>query len=191
MNGNATLLHRLITNFGESYASACATIRDLLAAGQEDDAHRYIHTLKGVARSLSLAGVPEASDRLEAWFDADPRGDIAALITELETQLAPAIRAAKGLTCPASAEPRAAIPRIPNQWHLAEAREVLRQQIKRGSLSARRGFDAYADALGIAQAARPTHPVFLALQQLDYPEAMLLLEQEQGQSEAMSRGMSA
>ena len=47
------------------------------------------------------------------------------------------------------------------------------------------------DALGIAQAARPTHPVFLALQQLDYPEAMLLLEQEQGQSEAMSRGMSA
>ena len=191
VNGNATLLHRLITNFGESYASACATIRDLLAAGQEDDAHRYIHTLKGVARSLSLAGVPEASDRLEAWFDADPRGDIAALITELETQLAPAIRAAKGLTCPASAEPRAAIPRIPNQWHLAEAREVLRQQIKRGSLSARRGFDAYADALGIAQAARPTHPVFLALQQLDYPEAMLLLEQEQGQSEAMSRGMSA
>ena len=58
-------------------------------------------------------------------------------------------------------------------------------------LYARRGFDAYADALGIAAAERPRHPVFLALQQLDYPEAMLLLEQEQGQSEAMSRGMSA
>ena len=195
VNGNAALLRRLIVNFGASYATAGATIRNLLAAGQEDDAHRYIHTLKGVARSLSLAGVPEAADRLEAWFDANPRDDITVLIAELETQLAPAIRATLGLAKPASADqpadqPVAQIRTIAPQ-PLAAAREALRDQIRRASLSARRGFDAYADALGIAPAERPTHPVFLALQQLDYPEAMLLLEQEQGRSEAMARGRSA
>ena len=195
VNGNAALLHRLIVNFGENYASAGATIRDLLASGQEDDAHRYIHTLKGVARSLSLAGVPEAADRLEAWFDANPRDDIATLITTLEVQLAPAIRAARGLTQPAPAgQPiavGAAVSAPLSPRHLAAAREALRDQIRRGSLSARRGFDAYADALGIAAAERPAHPVFVALQQLDYPEALLLLEQEQGRSETAARGLSA
>lgn len=191
VNGNAALLRRLIVNFGDSYATAGATIHELLAAGQEDDAHRLVHTLKGVARSLSVAGVPEAADRLEAWFDANPRGDIAALIAALDTQLAPAIRAAQGLARPAPADQPGKITRTLAPPQLAAAREALRDQIRRASLSARRGFDAYADALGIAAAERPRHPVFLALQQLDYPEAMLLLEQEQGRSDALARGLSA
>lgn len=191
VNGNAALLRRLIVHFGENYAAAGAAIRDLLAADKEDDAHRYIHTLKGVARSLSLAAVAEASDRLEALFDAPLCGDIAAPIAELEARLAPAISAARGLARPAATAQPMGRPRMPAPRQLATAREALRDLIRRGSLSARHGFDAYADALGIDPAARPAHPVFVALQQLDYPEAMLLLEEEQDHSDAAAQGLRA
>ena len=56
------------------------------------------------------------------------------------------------------------------------ARDALRQQLCRRSLSARAGFHAFADALGLDAGTRDAHPVLQALLRLDYAEALRLLD---------------
>ncbi|RCW79628.1 hybrid sensor histidine kinase/response regulator [Paracoccus lutimaris] len=190
VNGNAALLRRLIANFGDTYAATGHDLRTMIAANRGEDACRLAHSLKGVARSLELPEVPEIAENLEIRCRNEQLEDLDGMIAALEDKLAPAIDAARQL----AVRHGAATPRtepVANELQLAEARAMLREQIRRGSLSARRCFDAYAEALGLSAAARPGHPVFLALQQLDYPEALLLLEQEQDRSEAALRGRSA
>jgi two-component system sensor histidine kinase/response regulator len=156
VNGNAALLRRLIVNFGESYATAGATIRDLLAAGRRTTPIAISirsRAWRGHCRWPACPRPPTGWRHGSTPIRAD---DIDALIAELETQLAPAIRGAqRGWPAPAPADQPAPDPRTIAPRHLAAAREALRDQIRRGSLSARRGFDAYADALGIATGARP------------------------------------
>ena len=174
VNGNAALLHDLIARFGTTYATAPADLHAMISANRLEEAGRLAHSLKGVARSLELAEVPEIAGRLEQRCRQGQTDDLAATIAALAAALAPAIAAAQRLGPAAPvARPAPAAP-LP----LAGAREALREQIRRGSLSARRGFDAYADALGLPAGARGAHPIFAALQRLDYPQALRLLDQE-------------
>ena len=72
-----------------------------------------------------------------------------------------------------------------------DARTSLRDQIARQSLSARRGYHAYADAMGMTQAERDADPVGEAIQRLDYDEALALLDSQDLSPAPLRKGMSA
>lgn len=195
VNGNAKLLRRLIVNFGDSYEPVCRDLNAMIAEQRLANAKRLAHTLKGVAASLELPEVAECAGRIEKHLDGDAMDGITGLIAELADKMAPAITAAQQLgaapKAPA-AQPEAAAP-MPeaSPAQIEQAREVLSEQIRRGSLSARGGFEAFADALGLSAADRLQHPLRDALHRLDYPEAMSLLDQHHPLAPPHQKGLSA
>lgn len=182
VNGKAALLRRLIVSFGESYGRVGDDLRAMIRAGRIEDAARLAHTLKSVAGSLELAEVPDLAGQIEAALGAGESGAVAGLIAELADRMAPAIAAANSLQ-PAPSQASADAPaaaRINAASHASAearaARDALRQQLCRRSLSARAGFHAFADALGLDAGTRDAHPVLQALLRLDYAEALRLLD---------------
>src|SRR3569623_3647801 len=57
LRGNRGLLDRLLATFTRDYAGAAGPLREALARGALADAARHVHSLKGVAASLSAVAV--------------------------------------------------------------------------------------------------------------------------------------
>ncbi len=177
MNGKAALLRRLIVEFGRTYDGIGACMRDMIDRGAPDEASICAHTLKSVAGSLGLTGIPDIAGRIEAALNRGDAAGVPDLIAQLSQALTPAIAAARSLDAPHVAPvpmPPAAV-----TANTEPAIAALREQIRRSSLSARSGFHALADALGLTAEARADHPLMVALSQLDYTRAALLLDQMQ------------
>ncbi|MET0238256.1 MAG: response regulator [Sphingobium sp.] len=186
MNGKRPLLRKLIVNFGESYANVAEELRAQIAAGQLAEARRHAHTLKGVSGSLELAEVHSVAAGLERAIAAEELGSIPSRIDALEQAVAPAVAAARSLTQSAAAAPQLAVI-ASDDPAAAAARDKLRDLVKRRSLSARSGFDAYAAALGLSDEAQRTHPVKAALEKLDYVSALALMDAEDETQPASDR----
>ena len=184
MNGKAALLHRLIVEFGRTYDDVGVRMGQMIDRGATDEASICAHTLKSVAGSLGLPSIPELAGRIEAALNRGESADARKMIAQLSQALVPAIAAARSLDAPSVAP----TPFAPATVGAEPAIAALRDQIHRRSLSARSGFHALADALGLGAEARAEHPLLDALSQLDYPRAALLLDQMQPDPRADRKG---
>lgn len=177
MNGKEALLRRLILGFRDSYADVADRLSDMIRAGQVDEAQRLAHSLKGVAASLELAEVAELARQVEDWLGASMPGDGAALLSPLARAVGQAVAVAATLDESGPAEGVAPAPsKVVDIAVAARAREALRDQICRQSLSARRGFHDFAEVMGMSSGERDQDPIGDAIMRLDYDEALALLD---------------
>ncbi len=177
VNGKEALLRRLILGFRDSYADVADRLSDMIRTGQQDEAQRLAHSLKGMAAALELAEVAELARQVEDWLGAGMPGDGAALLSPLSRAVGQAVAAAATLDEPGATEGGAPAPsKVVDIAVAARAREALRDQICRQSLSARRGFHDFAEVMGMSSGERDQDPIGDAIMRLDYDEALALLD---------------
>ncbi|MBO9726757.1 MAG: response regulator [Novosphingobium sp.] len=175
VNGKAPLLRKLIISFARTYASAAQDIRVRLAAGEITDARRLAHSLKGVAGSLELHELQARAGEVEASLAQEDAGQVEAGLSALELALDVAVAAARRLAEVPEIEPEA-----DGETSVEEAREALRTLLLRRSLGARAAFDRMARGMGLTEAEHAVHPLYQALQRLDYARALVLLDELPG-----------
>ncbi len=95
--GNAKLLRKLILMFYKAHADTLDQLNYLLAHGEEQEASRLIHTLKGVAGNLELTALYTAAFQLEQALRTQETSTLDTLISNLENTLNPALAAAASL----------------------------------------------------------------------------------------------
>lgn len=194
MNGKRALLRRLILGFRDGYADVCGRLAALVEQGLPEEAARLAHSLRGVAASLELTQIAQIVRQFEDSVGAGQDDQITGLLLALDDAIRPAVAAADQLegapSLGAAVIPRNAMQAI-NFAAAAYAREVLRDQIVRQSLSARRGFDNFADAMGMTLAERDSDPIGVAILQLNYDAALALLDSDDTASAPLSRDLSA
>ncbi len=176
VNGKAALLRKLIISFGNSYGEAGKELNGLLANGQVEEARRFAHTLKGVAGSLELPKVQAIAAEIERQIAGGALTDIGSRIAMLDTELAPAITAARSLTATSAEAQAASETPAASAAEIAAAVDALRDLLVRRSLKARSGFAALASALGLPAESQESHPIRQALDQLNYEQALELLD---------------
>jgi two-component system sensor histidine kinase/response regulator len=76
LSGNRKLFLKLLRNFGENWAGVVATLHTSLAAGDHPGACLTVHTLRGVAGNLAIAGVASAAEALEQALKREERSEI-------------------------------------------------------------------------------------------------------------------
>ncbi|MEC3912426.1 response regulator [Sphingobium sp. CR2-8] len=177
VNGKEALLHKLIVAFGDSYATVAHDLRTHIAIGLLPDARRLAHSLKGVAGSLELPGVQNVASDIERMLAGGELDDARLAIGRLESEIAPAIAAARSLSAPTVAAAPAATG-VADRDAVTAAREALRELVRRRSLGARASFHHMADLMGLCSEARSAHGVFRALETLDYDTALALIDAE-------------
>jgi diguanylate cyclase (GGDEF)-like protein len=106
------LLRTMMGRFHASYAEAGTALRTQIGAEKIEDAHRFAHSLKGVAATLEAGELSAAAAALEQalggqQLDGQQLGrqhmdEVDALIDRLELVLKPALAAAASLEGPAS-----------------------------------------------------------------------------------------
>lgn len=179
VNGKAALLQKLIVTFGDNYAHVAHDLRVHISTGLLPDARRLAHSLKGVAGSLGLADVQVIAGDIERFLADRQDAPAQAAIDELEQAIAPAILAALSLkVAPATISPQSPA-RVEGEEAIA-AREALRELLRCRSLRARASFQTFADALGMSDQVRTSHPVHKALERLDYDAALNWIDDEGG-----------
>ena len=78
LSGNKSLLLRMLNKFKDEYRDVMEKIQLHLDDGQYTDAHRIIHTIKGVAGNLGLTALHHVSREYEAFLkDQQPDMDSA------------------------------------------------------------------------------------------------------------------
>jgi PAS domain S-box-containing protein len=96
-NGKPRFVRKMMLSFRNQYAHAGTDLRQLIGEGKMEEAERFAHTLKGIARTLEA---PELGDAAFAVENALRSGDVPyaePLIERMEGMLAPAIVAAASL----------------------------------------------------------------------------------------------
>jgi signal transduction histidine kinase/DNA-binding response OmpR family regulator len=182
VNGKATLLRKLIVTFGNTYADVAGELRVLIGTGMLPDARRLAHSLKGVAGSLELPQVQAMAADIERMLAAGEVDQARRAIADLESIIALAIVAARSLTGGGQATSVVTVaPADPVAIHAAQ--HELRDLLRRRSLGARASFGRFADALGLPDDQRASHPVQQALDKLDYEAALALLDGESARPE--------
>ena len=194
--GKPDLLRKLLVRFGEEYRAGLAPLRKLLEEGRREEAHRWAHTLKGVAASLEAVNLSAAALATEQALAHGESGELDHLLTTLEAELTPALAALRCLGPDSLAvlsngcgeQPRVtpvattALDRrdgetgeglTPEQMQLLEE---LRQLIAVNSIQARKCFAAMEDELaGMVPEARLS-ALGKALDQLDFTAALAVLD---------------
>ena len=90
VGGNEALLIRVMSIFHKTYGNVIGEIRTALREGQLEEACRKVHTLKGVAASLSAKAVFEIAKELEASMRNGGESEWEGLISELDVRVAAA-----------------------------------------------------------------------------------------------------
>jgi DHA1 family purine base/nucleoside efflux pump-like MFS transporter len=182
MNGNRVLLRKLIVTFGDTFAAVIPTLRSQISAASLDDARRLAHSLKGAAGTLEIRLVAEAARQTE---DALASGNLAGmdrLLDRLEQDLSPALAAAamlEGTSTSAEISVAAEVDYATSMPTIIEFRKLLHRR----SLLARRNFAVLEQALGMTRETTRLHPVKVALDRLDYDQALVLLDRITGLNE--------
>lgn len=91
VGGNEALLVRVISIFHKTYGSIIGEIRAALGQGDVEEAYRKVHTLKGVAASLSAKAVFDAAKKLEASMRDGGSSEWESLISELAESMGAAM----------------------------------------------------------------------------------------------------
>ncbi|MGV3479465.1 MAG: response regulator [Sphingobium sp.] len=186
VNGKRALLRKLITGFGDGFASAVSDLRTQIASGALIEARRLAHTLKGTAGSLELVAVAQVAAEIEAAIAAGTLDGLGSLLTRLDEHLSPAIAAAASLS-PAGSTAAPQDAAVIDLAAVEAALTDLRGLVKRRSLGARSGFERFAQASGMAAETIRLHPLKAALDALDYGRAAELLDAETGDTAKQGR----
>ena len=202
VNGKALLLRRLIFGFRDNYADICERISDPIESGDYDEAGRLAHGLRGVAASLGLAMIAAGARQIEEGLRAGQGQGMAALLPGLDRDIRAAMEAVDRLDGTAAGS----APQMPaggvdgagasggqviDLAAVSAARDLLRDQIGRQSLSARRSFQNFAEAVGMGVDERDADPIGDALMRLDYDEALALLDAYFADLESGQKDISA
>jgi len=71
---NRKLYIKLLRQYAAEFETAPARIRELLAAGQRDEAYRIAHTVKGTAGNLGAKAVQALAGELESAISSGEKG---------------------------------------------------------------------------------------------------------------------
>ena len=178
VNGKAPLLRKLILSFGTNYRAAAATLREDIASGALDDARRLAHTIKGVAGSLELRKVAEASRQLEDALAHRELMQVDDLVDRLDQALQPALAAARSLQ-PAEATTETSEEVRLDEAGRAEAARLLgelREQLGKRSMRARKTFEALEQAVGGSAEAKLLADIRDPISRLDFVNALAGLD---------------
>jgi HPt (histidine-containing phosphotransfer) domain-containing protein len=85
--GNAVLYQKILVKFADSQGSAIEQIRQLLSSGNNEEAERSAHTLKGLAGSIGAIGLQQVAARIETAIRDDDLQDIEPVLHETEVLL--------------------------------------------------------------------------------------------------------
>jgi len=142
VNGNRTLLRRLIVNFPERFVHTVSEFRRSVDAGKPEDAQRLIHTLRGVAGTLEVKPLAAAAAALERAQRDGQFNEVPRLLAVLEAALAPALAAAASLAAPPMLAPvvPSMVCRPFDRVAVAGLVADIRQLLDRNSLTARSRF---------------------------------------------------
>ena len=140
--GKPAFYRSMLAQFVDHWRQAGADLRRMLDELRWEEAHRFAHSLKGVAGSLGALEVQVASQQLErclqAFVMADAARDMEALavaIENLERQLGPLILAIQAALPQPEAEP-GAIQARERPLGFAELRERLLAMLETGDTDA-------------------------------------------------------
>jgi two-component system sensor histidine kinase/response regulator len=150
------------------------SLRELLGAGQQDDAARVLHTIKSVAATLGAGALAACAAHGEQMFRTGPRNDTAALVATLEQEIDHARSALLELVCLHDTGGAAAPPRDPGP--LAAELRTLEALLADHDMAAT---DAYAEIQDRHEAAWDTELQALgeAMAVLDFDAAATACEQ--------------
>ena len=100
--GNKRLYRKLLLDFGTKYRGVANEIREALAAGDFEQAHSLVHTLKGLAGNLEATDLQAAAVNMEKRVkgqtaDTASPADLNQKFAELENALGQAIDAVQAL----------------------------------------------------------------------------------------------
>ncbi len=146
LNGNRTLMLRLLGDFARKHGEAAARIRESLAAGGREEARRIAHSLKGVSGNMCAMGVFEASKNLEDALHAQSGGGAEELIDRLDEAMRPLIQSIL-LLSPQEPPSQGGRRRADKPENLAVALDKLDALLERNSFSARVALGLLKDRL--------------------------------------------
>ena len=81
------VLRKLLGDFKTKYAEASQSIGSMIGDGSHEDAEREAHSIKGVAGSLGLSQIQNASESLESAIRANDEAAITAALAGLTETL--------------------------------------------------------------------------------------------------------
>jgi two-component system sensor histidine kinase/response regulator len=178
-NGKRPLLRRLIINFGDTFSLAVPTLRSQIAARSMEEAQRLAHTLKGVAATLGIRLVAEASGKIEDALAERNLTSVEKNLDRLQLAISPALTACaalKGTKISAVTDVTVVTDYTASMPMIVELGELLRRR----SLRARQSFNALELTLGATPEAMELLPVKAALGRLDYEKALISLDKITG-----------
>jgi two-component system sensor histidine kinase/response regulator len=96
-NGKPRLVRKMMLSFRNQYAHAGTDLRQLIDEGKMEEAQRFAHTLKGIARTLEAAELGDAAFAVETALRSGDVPYAEPLIERMEKMLTTAIVAAASL----------------------------------------------------------------------------------------------
>ena len=174
--GKQTLLRKLLLRFGEQYHDGLAPLQQLLAQGQQQEALRFVHTLKGVAASLEARQLTEHAASLESALQQGSHGDtmLATLASSLEQALAAVASLSENTDLPATA--MASEP-VLLSIEARQTLEALQPLLAANNLKARRLFNELRNTLAPCCPAPLLQALHEAMESLEFEQAHALVEQ--------------
>ncbi len=169
--GRETLYRDVLSRFVTSQRDLASAIAQALEAGQQDEARRLAHTLKGLAAQIGALPLREQAAELEAAL-RDGRPDPAAMLAGVASELQRLCDAISARLSAAGAPPAGA-GYDPSQWRTLRVRllELLRQDDTQC-------IDLLTEQVDLVQAAlgRDFRPFASAIESFDFAAALTLLE---------------
>ncbi len=176
-NNKPELLIRLLDNFTRQFAETPEQLYELIQAQNFKEAQIVAHTLKGLAATLEADKLSMAARELENALSEGNTANLDNLLDNLRIELSPAVEAAKSVAVKKKtgetteiqfqdADPEQA------RRHLHELKELIRSNNYRARkyLEDHKGIIASPDNINEIESACK------ALEELDYPRAMKILE---------------
>ena len=182
LSGNEQLLRRIILEFASNYGAASQVLRELLASRAWSRLEQYSHELKGIAGTLGAGRLATAADRVEHACRDELVADIEPLISTLEVELEQAAAAASMLPSrtgsPAlpDARPASTFDRVATASIAADLRDLL----ERRNTKARKHFAEFQVAVTGQRTGTQLEALALAVERLDYDEALRLMDEIAG-----------
>ncbi len=174
--GKMPSYQKLLRRFLELHLQDGETIRQLLADGALDDAHRRAHSLKGVAATLGVERVRATAAQLEQAIKAGASQDVLAPeIAALESRLVLAESAIRTILAGAAAEETPMLSPAQTQALLAR----LHQALAADDFGAEQIWQSLKPALTAQLGQASLNALDHSVQNFDFPAALQLLQQLQ------------
>lgn len=177
LSGNSALLTKMLSRFDDEYHDALVRLQNLLNAGEGTEAKQLLHTIKGVSGNLGIKALHNACRELEPEIrpTSNPDTDLSAFAWALSATL----QEIKQFN---QANPQSSPPQTPvNKTGCAqsdhEARRQLTFSLERNEFIPPNKLNELVTELSFSSDNK--NKLITAINDLDYPQALHLLSQEQ------------